>query len=92
MKIQTQCVQYENAKPDTSNLEGGPPVFIIPKETIESLIEIGLKLVQIANLLCVSESMVYRRMRQYRLSTVDFITSSNRVGNPYIHIKFHMLI
>ena len=66
MKIQTQCVQYDKAKPDTSNLEGGPPVFIImPKETIESLIEIGLKLVQIANLLCVSESMVYRRMRQY---------------------------
>ena len=65
MKLLTKCVQYDNAKPDTSNLEGGPPVLITPKDTIETLIETGFKFVQIANLLCASESMVYRRMRQY---------------------------
>ena len=44
MKLRTKCIQYGNSKPDTLNVAGRLPTFLIPKETIETL---NLTLLQI---------------------------------------------
>ena len=72
MALRTECVKYGNERPDVLNQEGSPPMFVIPKETLETLIETGFTVAKIAALLCVSQSIIYRRMRQYGMSTVNF--------------------
>lgn len=72
MKLRTECVKYGNERPDVLNQEGSPPVFVIPKETIETLVETGFTVAKIAALLCVSQSTIYRQMRQYGISTINF--------------------
>ena len=65
MALRTECVKYGNERPDVLNQEESPPVFVIPKETLETLIETGFTVAKIAALLCVSQSIIYHRMRQY---------------------------
>ena len=65
MKLCTECVKYGNERPDVLNQEGSSPEFVIPKQTLETLIETGFTVAKITALLCASQSTIYRRMRQY---------------------------
>ena len=46
--------------------------FNIPKSVLEYHLKEGFKIKDIASMLSVSESIVYRRMRSYGLSALDF--------------------
>ena len=50
MKLRTECVKYGNERPDVLNQEGSPSVFVIPKETTETLTQTGFTVAQIAAL------------------------------------------
>ena len=49
-----------------------PPVFEIPRSVLECYLEQNLKIEEISKILSVSESTIYRRMRQYGLSKMEF--------------------
>ena len=50
----------------------GAPQFNIPRAVLECYIDQNFKISEIGKILCVSESTIYRRMRQYGLSKEDF--------------------
>ena len=50
----------------------GAPVFEIPRSALECYLEQNLKIEEISKILSVSESTIYRRMRQYGLSKMEF--------------------
>lgn len=74
MKLRTECISFGGSPPAQSrqNVKAGAPEFIISKETLQSMIDTGFKINDIANLLSVSESTVYRRMRAYNISSLNF--------------------
>jgi len=73
MKLRTACVSYGSTKPIMEKGNSGVvPSYQIPKETLEILINIGFEISEIAQLLSVSESTVYRRMRVFGLKKVQF--------------------
>jgi len=78
MKLRTLCLSYGSTKPvSQSSSFGGAPSFQIPKESLETLIGIGFRITEIAQLLNVSESTVYRRMRVFGLKKVQFTDISD---------------
>ncbi|XP_045182634.2 uncharacterized protein LOC123541283 [Mercenaria mercenaria] len=73
MKLRTACMLYGSSTPCTvPGIGGGAPCYDIPKESLEGLICIGFKISEIAHLLGVSESTVYRRMRVFGLKKLTF--------------------
>ncbi|KAL3842778.1 hypothetical protein ACJMK2_009200 [Sinanodonta woodiana] len=73
MRLRIECVKFGSCQPDLiSNHHLGRHEFSIPKTTIEGLLEAGFTVLDISNTLSVSETTVYRRMRQYNLSRLDF--------------------
>ena len=60
-----------------SQSECGPPKFMIPKDVLENLIDEGFAISKIAKLLSVSESTIFRRMRQYNISKDIFSTCND---------------
>ena len=69
MKLRTECIKYGPMKNQTSSQE---PKYNIPKEVIESLLQSGFRVHEIAKLLSVSERTVYRRMSKYDVSVYEF--------------------
>ena len=57
--------------------ECGPPKFMIPKDVLENLIDEGFAISKIVKLLSVSESTIFRRMRQYSISKNIFSTCND---------------
>lgn len=73
MKLRTACLLYGSTKPISQKSSfGGAPSYQIPKESLETLISIGFRIDEMAQLLGVSESTVYRRMRMFGLRKVQF--------------------
>ncbi|KAL3871118.1 hypothetical protein ACJMK2_039137 [Sinanodonta woodiana] len=72
VKLRMECIKYgANRLPRRSN-KSGTPEFVIPKCILQNLIDDGFLISDIAKLLSVSESTVYRRMRKYDIAKVDF--------------------
>lgn len=69
MKLRTECIKYGPMKNQTSSQE---PKYNIPKEVIESLLQSGFRVHEIAKLLSVSERTVCRRMSKYDVSVYEF--------------------
>ena len=67
MELRTACVTYGSYSPPQSERK-----FETPSDILESLLELDFTITEISNMLCVSESTVYRRMREYGLSKSDF--------------------
>jgi hypothetical protein len=74
VKLRSECANYGIRKPQMSQSECGPPKFRIPKDVLENLIDEGFAISKIAKLLSVSESTIFRRMRQYSISKNIFST------------------
>lgn len=73
MNLRTECLTFGNKKPEKQwKNSAGPPQFQIAKDTLENLLNTGFQIQEIAQLLSVSESTVYRRMQSYGLSKVHF--------------------
>ena len=87
MALRLECTKYGSEKPQRSKLENqcGAPQFDIPYSVLECYIEQNLKISEISKILSVSESTIYRRMKQYGLSKMEFSEiSDNDLDN---HVK-----
>lgn len=72
MKLRIECVKYGPCSPNRLKINNGFSMFDIPKFYLDNLLENGFKIADIANLLQVSESTIYRRMVRYGLSKREF--------------------
>ena len=73
MNLRRVCLNYGSYQPRKAPSTGiGPLEFLISKATLETLIETGFLIKEIAKLLSVSESTVYRRMRAFGLTKANF--------------------
>ena len=87
MALRLECTKYGSEKPQRSKLENqcGAPQFDIPCSVLECYIEQNLKISEISKILSVSESTIYRKMKQYGLSKMEFSEiSDNDLDN---HVK-----
>lgn len=74
MKLRTECVVFGRTK----NC-GNTGRFDIPKQTIEGLLDSGFSIKDASHMLCISESTLYRKMRQYNLSNAVFTDIDNNM-------------
>jgi len=74
MTLRIKCNSFGSQKPRCVHTgeAGGPPVFEIPKSVLKCFLDEGFPIVQIARVMSVSESTIYRRMRCYGLSKMEF--------------------
>ena len=72
MMLRMACSMFECQKPHRQEVGPGAPAFDIPNLILEGHLEEGFKIREIASMLSVSESTVYRRMQGYGLSSLDF--------------------
>lgn len=74
MKLRTECTKYGSSKPIMRKHKTacGPPMFVIPKCILKNLMDDGFLISDIAKLLSVSESTIYRRMQIYSIAKQDF--------------------
>jgi len=72
MKLQMVCTILGKRKPPKEPLRSGAPTFDIPKSVLENHTDEGFMIKEIASMLSVSESTIYRRMQTYGLSSLDF--------------------
>ena len=73
MKLRIECSTYGRFKPQRQRKQScGAPAFYIPQSVIKSHLDEGFLIKEIASLLSVSESTVYRRMQYYGLSSHSF--------------------
>ena len=72
MSLRIECTKYGTAKPTRHNNGRTQAVFEIPKELLESFLQEDFLISEIATMLSVSESTIYRRMRSYGLSKHSF--------------------
>lgn len=66
MELRIMCCHYSDIILEHNDK------FIIPKETLESLLEINFKIKDISEMFNLSESTLYRQMRAYNLSKQNF--------------------
>ena len=73
MALRVECSKYGPVKPQRRKLnQCRAPQFDIPRAVLECYIDQNFKISETGKILCVSESTIYRRMRQFGLSKVDF--------------------
>ena len=74
MSLRVACLKYGNGQPlrQQGRYGCGAPEFCIPVSVLEAYIEDDFTIQEISHLLNVSESTVYRRMRRYNLSKMEF--------------------
>ena len=78
MNLRMECSKYGLQTP-TRYGEGrnASPSYFIPKAILESHLEEGFTVQEIGSIFSVSESTIYRRMRSYNLSKLDFSNISD---------------
>ena len=73
MALRMECSKYgSNRPPRSTRNECGAPKFEIPRSVLERYLEQNLAIEEISKILSVSESTIYRRMRQYGLTKMEF--------------------
>jgi hypothetical protein len=79
MTLRIECSKYGSQKPNRcrNDLQNGPPSFCIPRKILESHLDEEFAIAEIASMFSVSESTIYRRMRCYGLSKLDFTDVSD---------------
>ena len=71
MSLRMECSTFGNRTPQRDVFGSGAPSFEIPKSVLKYHLQEGFKIKDIASMLSVSESAVYRRMRSYGLTAHD---------------------
>ena len=78
MSLRIACSTFGEGNPAKLRSNCGAPKFFIPKSVLESWLDEDFTIAEIAWLLiCISESTVYRRMREYGLSKLQFTDISD---------------
>ena len=78
MNLRMECSKYGVQKPTRcSEGRNASPSYFIPKAILESHLEEGFTVQEIGSIFSVSESTIYRRMRSYNLSKLDFSNISD---------------
>ena len=79
MRLRVECTVYGSEKVlrNQQGENGGAPKFLIPEQVLSNLIEDGFLISEIAKLLGVSESTIYRRMSEFDLHKLSFSVISN---------------
>ena len=72
MVLRVECTKYGIGGPTSQPDEFGNLKYEIPKEVLQCYLEEDFKISEIATMFSVSESTIYRRMRSYNLSKLDF--------------------
>ena len=65
INLPMECATYGKQKPERKRVGSGAPELNIPKLVLENHLEKGFKIKEIASMLSVSESIVYRTMQNY---------------------------
>ena len=87
MALRVECSMYGKEKPQRYLGEGGgAPEFHIPKSILENHLEEGFQIKEIASMLSVSESTIYRRMQCYNLSSLHFNEISDEELDCHIRV------
>ena len=75
MNMRTECLNYGCLQPrKMKSIGAGPPEFMMSKTVLENLLETDFQIKEIAKLLSVSESTLYRHMRVFSLRKLEFST------------------
>ena len=72
MALRTECVKYGGKHPEKITHSVSAPSYDIPKNVVEDLLADGFSIKEVAMLLSVSESTIYRRMSIYGLRKQEF--------------------
>ena len=80
MALQLECIKYGSDTPrrKQNRLQCGAPQFDIPKSILECYLDQDFTINEISKLLSVSESTIYRQMRHYGLSKMEFSTITDQ--------------
>lgn len=78
MALRIACSTYGEKPPAMLYSFCGAPQFLIPKSVLECWLDEDFTITEISRLLSVSESTVYRRMREYGLSKLQFTDISDQ--------------
>ena len=91
---QTRCYVTQNCVFDIRRKKSNKtkftlwcPKFFILKSVLQSWLDEDFTIAEIAKLLCVSESTVYRRMQEYNLSKLAFTDISDQELDDKVNIK-----
>ena len=84
---QTRCYVARNCVFDKTKFTLSCPEIFHPKSVLQSWLDEDFTIAEIAKLLCVSESTVYRRMREYNLSKLAFTDISDQELDNKVNIK-----
>lgn len=72
MALRIECTKYSGGQPLKNQDVNGHLKYEIPQEILESFLDEGFLISEIATMLSVSESTIYRRMRCYGLNKLTF--------------------
>ena len=78
MALRIACSTYGEKPPAMLYSFCGAPQFLIPKSVLECWLDEDFTITEISRLLSVSESTVYRRLREYGLSKLQFTDISDQ--------------
>lgn len=78
MSLRIECTKFGGEAPKKIEGTCGAPIFFIPKSVQGNLLQEGFTIKEISTILAVSESTIYRRMRQYGLSKFEFTDISDK--------------
>lgn len=87
MSLRIACSTFGEGNPTKIRSNCGAPRFFIPKSVLESWLDEDFTIAEIARLLCISESTVYRRMREYGLSKLQFTDFSDQELDNKVNLK-----
>ena len=89
MLLRIACSTFGEKNPTKLSSNCGAPKIFIPKSVLESWLDEDFTISEIARLLCVSESTVYRRMREYDLSKLAFTDISDQELDDKVSIEIN---
>ena len=72
MALRIECIKCSGGQPLKNQDVNGHLKYEIPQEILESFLDEGFLISEIATMLSVSESTIYRRMRCYGLNKLTF--------------------
>ena len=77
MALRIACITFDAEQPSKIASACKPPTFDIPKSVLECYLEEDFTISEIASMMSVSESTIYRRMRLYGQSKLEFYDISD---------------
>lgn len=84
MALRMECTKYGSGKPVMNQDEFGHVKYEIPKEVLQSYLMEDFTIAEVATMFSVSESTIYRWMRCYGLSKLNFSGISDDQLDIYV--------